>query len=90
MLRSEINRFRDIPNIGPAIERDLIALGLNKPAELIGKDPYQLYKNLCSIRKKRQDPCVLDVFISAVEYMEGGPERKWWEYTEERKKHFGP
>ena len=35
MLQNEIKQFRDIPNIGPAIEKSLIALGLNGPAERI-------------------------------------------------------
>jgi hypothetical protein len=88
MLRNEIKRFRDIPNIGPVIEKNLIALGLNTPDDLIGKDPYQMYADLCAITHKRQDPCVIDVLISAVKYMEGGPAKKWWEFTEERKQHI--
>lgn len=88
MKRSDINQFRDIPNVGLAIEKDFFALGLDKPTELIGKDPYQLYRDLCRITQKRHDPCVLDVFISAVRYMEGGPLKKWWEFTKERKKHM--
>ena len=88
MRRNDIERLQDIPNIGPAIEKDLIILGLHEPADLIGKDPYQMYKDLCAISQKRHDPCVIDVFISAVRYMEGGPAKKWWEYTEERKKHL--
>jgi hypothetical protein len=89
MLRTEIKRFRDIPNVGPAIEKDFATLGLIEPAELIGKDPYQMYKDLCFITQRRHDRCVIDVFISAVRYMEGGPTKKWWEFTEERKKHYG-
>jgi hypothetical protein len=89
LQRDEIKVFRDIPNIGPAIEKNLSALGLNTPNDLIGKDPYQMYADLCAITKKRHDPCVIDVFISAVRYMEGGPVRKWWEFTEERKRHYG-
>ena len=88
MPRNQLKRLIDIPNVGPAIERDLVALGLRAPTDLIGRDPYQMYKELCNITHKRQDPCVIDVFISAVRYMEGGPARKWWEYTEDRKKHF--
>ena len=88
MLRKDIKRFRDIPNVGQAIEKDLIALGIKEPAELIGKDPYQMYKELCSVTHKRQDPCVIDVFLSAVRFMQGGPAKKWWEFTEERKKHY--
>ena len=87
MKRSDIEHFRDIPNIGAAIEKHLFALGLDKPIELIGKDPYSMYSELCRITRIRHDPCVIDVFISAVRYMEGGPSKKWWQYTEERKKH---
>ena len=87
MPRTEIKQFRDIPNVGPAIEKDLAALGLIDPAGLIGKDPYQMYKDLCYITKQKKDRCVIDIFISAVRYMEGGPAKKWWEFTEERKKH---
>jgi hypothetical protein len=29
---------------------------------------------------------VLDVFISAVRFMEGAPARPWWRYTAERKR----
>ena len=40
MKRSEIKQFRDIPNVGVAIEKDFFALGMGKPIELIGKYPY--------------------------------------------------
>ena len=88
MQRNEMKRFQDIPNIGPAIEKNLFVLGFSAPADLIGKDPYRMYKDLCTITAKRQDPCVLDIFISAVRYMEGGPSKKWWEFTQERKKLY--
>jgi hypothetical protein len=89
MMRNEVRIFQDIPNIGPAIEKHIMTLGLKTPAELIGKDPYQMYADLCVITHKRHDPCIVDVFISAVRYMEGGPTKKWWEFTEERKRHYG-
>jgi len=85
MRRNEIIRFQDIPNVGKAIEKDFILIGLKEPIELINKDPYQMYNELCKVTKQRQDPCVLDVFISAVNYMKGGPPKKWWEFTKERK-----
>lgn len=88
MPRSEIIKFQDIPNVGKAIEKDFVLLGFNEPKELIGKDPYQMYRDLCKITGSRQDPCVIDVFISAVRYMEGGPPKKWWEFTDERKKNM--
>ena len=87
MQRIDIKQFRDIPNVGVAIEKVFFSLGMDKPIELIGKDPYQMYNNLCRVTQKKHDPCLIDVFISAVRYMEGGPPKKWWEFTEERKKH---
>ena len=86
MRRKDIKKLQDIPNVGKAIEKDLILLGIKKPVELIGKDPYNMYRDLCDITDSQHDPCVIDVFISAVKYMEGGPPRKWWEFTKERKK----
>lgn len=88
MSRNKIKNFQDIPNVGKAIEKDFVLLGINEPVELIGKDPYQMYSDLCNVSGKRHDPCVIDVFISAVRYMEGGPPKKWWEFTEERKKQL--
>ncbi len=85
MIRNKIRSFQDIPNVGKAIEKDFFLIGLKEPKELINKDPYLMYKELCDITQQRHDPCVLDVFISAVDYMRGGPAKKWWEFTEERK-----
>jgi len=84
--RESLERLTDIPNIGKAMERDLRLAGIQDPADLIGRDPYQLFEKLCEVTNSRQDLCVLDTLISAVRYMEGGPPRKWWEFTKERKK----
>ena len=86
MPRRDINKFTDIPNIGKAMERDFIQLGFKEPFELVGRDPYQLFNELCQVTGKRQDYCVLDTFIAAVRFMEGGPSKKWWEFTAERKR----
>jgi hypothetical protein len=88
MNRTGVRTFRDIPNVGPATEKLFFALGLETPAELAGKDPYRLYRDVCRINDERYDPCVIDVLISAVRYMEGGPPRKWWEFTAERKQYL--
>lgn len=83
--RCAIERFEQIPNVGRATAGDLRLLGFHQPSELIGQDPRSLYDRLCELTATRQDPCVLDVFLSAVRYMEGAPPRPWWFYTEERK-----
>jgi len=74
MVRNEIRNFRDIPNIGKAIEKDFVLLQIKEPIELINMDPYQMYNDLCKVTNKRHDPCVIDVFLSAVSYMKGGPQ----------------
>jgi len=86
MTRESLKQLTDIPNVGKAMERDFILLGIERPADLIGRDSCQLYEELCRVTQVRHDPCVLDIFISVVRYMEGGPPKKWWEFTEERKR----
>jgi len=78
-------RLEDIPNIGPSIADDLRALDIFEPMQLVGKDPYALYRRLGEITGVVHDPCLCDTFIAAVRFMEGGPPRPWWYYTAERK-----
>lgn len=83
--RTNINSLNNIPNVGPATIKYLNMLGINKPFELIGQNPYSMFEEVCKISGKQFDPCLADVFISAVKFMEGAPSKKWWEYTKERK-----
>ena len=84
-----VERLEDLPNVGPATAGDLRSLGITRPAQLLGQDPYAIYDRLCEQTGARQDPCVYDVFISVVRYMEGAPARPWWHYTPERKRTLG-
>lgn len=85
---SEVINFTDIPNIGPAIERDFIFLKIKSPKDLQNKDAFTLYTKLCKVRRVRQDPCVLDTFIAAIEFMNGAPARSWYYYTKKRKEKY--
>jgi len=89
MSRINVNNLQDIPNVGKATENNLNILGINKPDQLIGRDPYKMYNELCYATNQKYDLCLIDVFISAVNFMEGGPPKKWWEFTEERKIKMG-
>ena len=80
-----VARFTDIPNVGPATAEDFAVLGLSFPADLVGRVPIQLYEELCYLTGQRHDPCVIDVFMAAVDYMEGGAPKRWWEFTARRK-----
>jgi hypothetical protein len=81
-----INDLEDIPNVGPAIAANLRLIGVKSPEDLLGKDPYKMYNDLCQTTGVRQDPCVIDVFIAAVRFIAGEPAQPWWKYTKERKR----
>lgn len=88
--RNRLRVLTDLPNIGAAMAEDLRLLGIDEPNQLAGKNPFQLYERLCAITGSRQDPCVLDVFISITRFMNGDEPRPWWAYTEERKQLAKP
>lgn len=77
--------FEQIPNIGPACAADLRLLGLEHPRDLAREDPWALYQRLCRQTQQRQDPCVLDTLLAAVDFMQGAAARPWWHYTALRK-----
>lgn len=85
---AEAKALTDLPNIGKAMAGDFRLLGIERPQQLVGRDPYRLYDELCRATGARHDPCVIDTFISAVRFMEGAPPRPWWHYTEERKRRL--
>ena len=82
-------RLEEIPNIGPSVADDLRALDIYEPMQLVGKDPYVLYRRMTEVTGVVHDPCLCDTFIAAVRFMEGGPSRPWWYYTPERKTRLG-
>lgn len=86
--RNTVAKLEELPNIGKAIAQDLQLIGIDHPKQLIGKDAYQLYETLCEALGKAQDPCVLDVFLSAIDFMKGGEPRSWWLFTEQRKNYL--
>lgn len=88
--RTRLVKLTDLPNVGPAIAEDLRLLGIDRPGQLAGQCPFELYRMLCEKTGLRLDPCVLDVFMSVTRFMAGEEARPWWKYTEERKRRLGP
>ena len=84
--RAKIVALEDLPNVGRAVAADLRELGIRVPAQLKHRDPYALYERLNRRTGVRHDPCLLDTFIAAVRFVEGGPAKPWWAYTVERKR----
>ena len=86
--RARVKNLTDLPNIGKAGEKDLIMIGITAPEQLIGRDAYAMYEELCDKTGARHDPCVIDVFLSITRFMGGEAPRPWWDYSEERKRHL--
>ena len=86
---AECHALEQLPNIGPALAADLRLIGIAHPAELRGKDAFVLYQKLCAATGQRHDPCVLDTFMAATDFMHGAPAAPWWHYTPQRKALFG-
>jgi hypothetical protein len=84
-----VARLQRIPNVGPKMAGELLKLGVTRLEDAAGKDPEEMYHELCAIDAKRHDPCVMDVFAAVVSYADGGPARSWWAFTPERKGREG-
>jgi Pathogenicity locus len=81
--------LEQLPNIGPALAADLRRIGIRTPRELNGRDAFVLYQQLNAATGTRNDPCVLDTFMAAVDFMNGAAAAPWWAYTAQRKALFG-
>ena len=83
--RETVSELEALPNLGKAISSDLRLIGISKPQNLIGKNPFNLYDELCIKKGEHVDQCVIDVFMSVVDFMEGGEPKSWWNFTQKRK-----
>jgi hypothetical protein len=86
---AECTALEQLPNIGPSLAADLRLIGIDEPGQLRGKDAFVLYQRLCAVTNQRQDPCVLDTFMAATDFMGGAPAAPWWTYTAQRKALVG-
>ena len=81
--------LEQLPNIGPSLAADLRLIGVQTPRELAGRDAFVLYQKLNAATGARNDPCVLDTFMAAVDFMSGAAPAPWWAYTAQRKALYG-
>ena len=86
---AECLQLEQLPNIGPSIAGDLRLIGIAHPQQLADQDAFHLYQALCRTTGKRHDPCVLDTFMAACDFMRGAAAKPWWDYTAQRKAQFG-
>lgn len=81
----DTSELTSIPNVGKATAGDLERIGIASLNDLKGADAVQLFEKLCTIDGKQHDPCTLDIFLSAIDYVTNGESKPWWEYSELRK-----
>ena len=86
---ADCTELEQLPNIGPSLAADLRLIGIARPSDLVGEDAFALYQRLCRATGARQDPCVLDTFMAATDFMDGATAAPWWAYTAARKARFG-
>lgn len=85
-LRAQRDELQEIPGVGPSLAADLRLLGVEKIAELRGRDPEQLYAELEDRVGGHVDRCVLYVFRSSVYFAEQTqPDlelTRWWNWKD--------
>jgi DNA transformation protein len=84
--QKQTTELEDVPNIGKSIAADLRAIGILRPQQLAGRDPYATYIELSGTMGHRHDPCVLYVLMSAKHFFESGVALPWWKFAEQGKK----
>jgi Pathogenicity locus len=84
-----VSPLEEIPGVGPSLAADLESLGIKQVAQLRGKDPQQLFDQLCVKTNSKQDRCVLYVFRCAVYYASNSrhdaEKLKWWNWKDAQK-----
>ena len=86
---ADCTALEQLPNIGPALAADLRLIGIHEPQQLRRNDAFAVYQRLCAATQQRHDPCVLDTFMAATDFMGGAAAAPWWTYTAQRKLLFG-
>jgi len=85
-----IKDLQIIPGVGKSIAQDMFDLGIRELTDLKKRDPEKLYENLCALRGRHIDRCVLYVFRCAVYFASTKkPDPyflKWWHWKDVNKK----
>jgi len=87
-MDNTLKKLQVIPGIGPKLSKEFLNVGIKDVSDLKGKDPEELYLEICAKQGYRVDRCVLYVCRSAVYFAENedpDPERlKWWNWKDKK------
>ena len=88
-MQTEERCLQDLGSVGPATLRDLKLLRIRSIAQLARKNPRQMYRDLCRLKRQPQDICCLDVFTAAVAQAKNPQlpveQCRWWYWSRKRK-----
>ncbi len=73
-------------NIGPAMRRDFVLLGIRTLKQLARQNADTLYTRIQRLTNTRHDPCVWDTYAAAIHQARTGEALPWWHFTRERKR----
>ncbi len=82
------NVLTEIHGVGKSIANDFHNIGVTKVSDLIGKNPEELYLQICAYQGCCVDRCILYVCRSSVYFAENkvhDPEKlKWWNWKDKK------
>jgi hypothetical protein len=78
-------RLEDLKNVGRATLEDLYLLKILSIEDLAKQDATTLFQQLERQTRRRQDPCVWDVFAAIIHEAKTGEATPWWTWTVRRK-----
>ncbi len=82
----QIKELQQIPGVGRSISQDFWNIGIRKVSDLNGKNPEDLYHQICDYHGCQLDRCMLYVCRVAVYFAENekhDPEKlKWWKWKD--------
>ena len=84
-MKAITSDLRSLPGVGKAIAEDLREIGVNTPADLVGRSADDLYAQVCA-RQGYIDRCLLYTFRCAI-YVASTPDPdpglvQWWKWKD--------
>ncbi len=87
-MANSLRNLGDLHGIGKSMLKDFELLGVKSVSDLARRDGDQLFLELETKTKTRQDPCVLDVFRCAIAQANDAQlsreQSNWWWWSRER------
>ena len=86
MPAKTVPSLRSLMNVGAAVERYLLELGVRSIASLARQDPDALFRRLQRRIGKACDPCLHDTFTAIIHEAQTGEKTPWFAWTADRKR----